>query len=99
MATVLGVLTLVLGASAVMVDLRDALNTIWHVPAAPFSSLRNFLRLVKERFYLFGLILGVGFLLLVSLALNAAIAALGSLFGSLLPTSVSVLHLARLSQN
>jgi membrane protein len=92
MATVLGVLTLVLGASAVMVDLRDALNTIWHVPAAPFSSLRNFLRLVKERFYLFGLILGVGFLLLVSLALNAAIAALGSLFGSLLPTSVSVLH-------
>jgi membrane protein len=94
MATVLGVLTLVLGASAVMVDLRDALNTIWHVPAAPFSSLRSFLRLVKERFYLFGLILGVGFLLLVSLAVNAAIAALGSLFGLLLPASVSVLHLA-----
>ena len=93
MATVLGVLTLILGASAVMVDLRDALNTIWHVPAAPFSSLRSFLRLVKERFYLFGLILGVGFLLLVSLALNAAIAALGSLFGLLLPASVSVLHL------
>jgi membrane protein len=91
---VLGVLTLVLGASAVMVDLRDALNTIWHVPAAPFSSLRSFLRLVKERFYLFGLILGVGFLLLVSLAVNAAIAALGSLFGLLLPASVSVLHLA-----
>ena len=94
MATVLGVLTLVLGASAVVVDLRDALNTIWHVPAAPFSSLRGFLRLVKERFYLFGLILGVGFLLLVSLALNAAIATLGSLFGLLLPVSESVLHLA-----
>jgi membrane protein len=93
-ATVLGVLTLVLGASAVVVELRDALNTIWHVPAAAFSSFRGFLRLVKERFYLFGLILGVGFLLLVSLALNAAIAALGSLFGSLLPASVSVLHLA-----
>jgi membrane protein len=94
-ATVLGVLTLVFGASAVVVELRDALNTIWHVPApATFSSLRSFLRLVKERFYLFGLILGVGFLLLVSLALNAAIAALGSLFGSLLPASESVLHLA-----
>ncbi len=64
-ATVLGVLTLVLGASAVVVELRDALNTIWHVPAATFSSLRSFLRLAKERFYLFGLILGVGFLLLV----------------------------------
>ena len=94
LATVLGVLTLVLGASAVMVDLRDALNTIWHVPAATFSSLRSFLRLVIERFYLFGLILGVGFLLLVSLALNAAITALGSLFGLLLPASVCVLHLA-----
>ena len=93
-ATVLGVLTLVLGASAVVVELRDALNTIWHVPAATFSSLRSFLRLAKERFYLFGLILGVGFLLLVSLALNAAIAALGSLFGSLLPAPESVLHLA-----
>jgi membrane protein len=94
-ATVLGVLTLVFGASAVVVELRDALNVIWHVPAAAaFSSLRSFLRLIKERFYLFGLILGVGFLLLVSLALNAAIAALGSLFGSLLPASESVLNLA-----
>ena len=94
-ATVLGVLTLVFGASAVVVELRDALNIIWHVPAAAaFSSLRIFLRLIKERFYLFGLILGVGFLLLVSLALNAAIAALGSLFGSLLPASESVLHLS-----
>jgi membrane protein len=93
-ATVLGVLTLVLGASAVVVELRDALNTIWHVPAATSSSLRGFLRLVKERFYLFGLILGVGFLLLVSLALNAAIAAFGSLFGSLRPASESLLHLA-----
>ena len=89
-ATVLGVLTLVLGASAVVVELRDALNTIWHVPAATFSSLRTFLRLARERFYLFGLILGVGFLLLVSLALNAAIAALGSL----LPAPESVLHVA-----
>src|ERR1019366_6195274 len=41
-ATVLGVLTLVFGASAVVVELRDALNTIWHVPAATFSSLRGF---------------------------------------------------------
>jgi len=94
-ATVFGLLMLVFGASAVVVDLRDALNTIWHVPAAATgSTLHSFLRLVRERFYLFGLILGVGFLLLVSLALNAAIAALGSLFRSLLPTSEAVLHVA-----
>jgi len=93
--TVLGVLTLVLGASAAVAELRDALNTIWHVPAAgSFSSLRSFLRLVRERFYLFGFILGVGFLLLVSLALNAAIAALGFRFGSLLPASEPILRVA-----
>jgi membrane protein len=94
-ATVFGLLMLVFGASAVVADLRDALNTIWHVPAAATgSALHGFLRLVRERFYLFGLILGVGFLLLVSLALNAAIAALGSWFRSLLPTSEAVLHVA-----
>ena len=91
MATVLGILTLVFGASAVVVELRDALNIIWHVPSpASFASLRSFARLIKERFYLFGLILGVGFLLLVSLALNAAISALGSRFGSHLPFSESL---------
>jgi membrane protein len=94
-ATVLGALTLFIGASAVVVELRDALNTIWHVPVpATVSSLRSLLRLIKERFYLFGLILGVGFLLLVSLALNAAVSVLGSLFGSLLPASESVLNVA-----
>ena len=94
-ATILGLLTLLFGASAVVVELRDALNTIWHVPApASFSSFRSFLRLARERFYLFGLILGVGFLLLISLALNAAVAALGSLFGSMMPVPESLLHLA-----
>jgi membrane protein len=94
-ATALGVLTLLFGSSAVVVELRDALNTIWHVPApATISSFRSVLFLVRERFYLFGLILGVGFLLLVSLALNAAIAALGSLPGSPPPASASVVHMA-----
>lgn len=97
-ATSLGLLTLFFGASAVVVELRDALNIVWRVPATPtFSGMTGFLRLVKDRFYLFGLILGVGFLLLVSLALNAGIAALGSLlgslFGTLLPASEPALHL------
>jgi membrane protein len=92
-ATILGVLTLIFGASAVVVDLRDALNTIWDVPVPDsFSIFGTFLRLVQERFYLFGLILGVGFLLLVSLALNAAIAALGSVIGPMLPVPELVLH-------
>jgi membrane protein len=92
-ATIFGVLTLIFGASSVVVDLRDALNTIWHVPVPDsFSIFGAFLRLAKERFYLFGLVLGVGFLLLVSLALNAAIAALGSVIGPMLPVPELVLH-------
>ena len=94
-ASLLGVLTLAFGASSVVVELRDTLNTIWHVPLAPRNTgFASIFRLVKERFYSFALILGVGFLLLVSLVLNAWIAAMGSFFGSFLPTSETVLHAA-----
>lgn len=94
-ATVLGSLTLAFGASAVVMELRDALNTIWHVPAvASFSSVGNFLRLVKERFYLFGLILGAGLLLLASLAINALVSVAAAHMDSALKISPPMLHLA-----
>ena len=93
-ATVLGVLTLAFGASSVVVELRDALNTIWHVPAGSGGAgLASIFRMAKERFYSFGLVLGVGFLLLVSLILNAWIAAMGRFFGTFLPASESILHI------
>jgi membrane protein len=94
-ATVLGSLTLAFGASAVVMELRDALNTIWHVPAvATFSSVRNLLRFVKERFYLFGLILGAGFLVLASLALNAFVSAASARIATILRVSPPLLHSA-----
>jgi membrane protein len=93
LATVLGVVTLGFGASSVAVELREALNTIWCVPAAKTSlGIRGILTLAKERFYSFGLILAIGFLLLVSLLLNAAIAAMGSFYSSFLPASESYLQ-------
>lgn len=92
-ATFLGFLTLAFGASSVVVELRDALNTIWHVPLdRRGTGLSSIFRLVKERFYSFAMILGVGFLLLVSLVLNAWIAAMGKFFASALPTPESLLH-------
>jgi len=94
-ATLLGFLTLAFGASSVVVELRDALNTIWHVPFDRSNTgLSNIFRLVKHRFYSFAMILGVGFLLLVSLVLNAWIAAMGKFFASALPTPESLLHVA-----
>src|SRR3569833_1173201 len=47
--TVLGLLTFVLGTSAVVMELRDSLNVIWRVPSKPSSGLRGLLRSGKER--------------------------------------------------
>lgn len=88
LATLIGISTVLFGATSVIVELRDALNTIWHVPMAPGNSGYSGLRqLVKDRFYSFGIVLGGGFLLLVSLSLNAFIAAIGKFFGHILPAS------------
>ena len=94
-ATGLGLLTLAFGASSVVGELREALNTIWHVPAGLASpGISSVIRLVKERFYSFALVLGVGFLLLVSLVLNACLAAMGKFFGSFLPAPEGILQAA-----
>jgi membrane protein len=94
-ATALGMLTLFLGASSVMVELRAALNTIWRAPAANGRSrFACLLGIVRARCYSFALILGIGFLLLVTLVLNAWIAAMGSVLGPSLPTAEPVLELA-----
>jgi membrane protein len=93
-ATVLGVLTLLFGASGVLLELRDALNTIWEVPAAAPGGLKSVLSFFKERLFSFALVLAIGFLLLVSLVLNAWIAALGTYFETVLPAPEPVLHVA-----
>jgi len=91
--TALGLLTLGFGASAVVMELRDALNKIWQVKSDDTTfGLRGFLKLARERFYLFGLILGAGILLLISLALNAVLSAVGAEFSSVLPLSPLLLH-------
>jgi membrane protein len=92
-ASLLGLLTLAFGASSVVVELRDALNTIWRIAPDPRNTgLAGIVWMAKERFYSCALILGVGFLLLVSLVLNAWIAAMGRFFVIFLPTSEAVLH-------
>lgn len=93
-ATILGLLTLFFGASSVVVELKDALNTIWHVPVDPGSTgIAGMFRLLKQRFYSFAMILGVGFLLLVSLVVNAWFAAMGRFFQAALPFPEYALHI------
>jgi membrane protein len=71
--TLVGFAVLLFGASGVFVELHDALNTIWKVPPKPGQ---GFLRLLRDRLLSFTVVLGTGFLLLVSLIVSAALAAL-----------------------
>ncbi len=76
-ATLLGLATLAFGASSIFVELHDAMNTIWKVPLPlDRNNAATIVRLIKDRFYSFATVLGIGFLLLVSLVLNAWIAAM-----------------------
>jgi membrane protein len=93
-APVLSLLTAAIGGSAVVMELRDALNTIWHVPADPsktgFASIRIML---QQRFYSFVMVLGIGILLMVSLLWSAWISGMGKFFGSSLAINESILHI------
>jgi membrane protein len=83
-ATVLSVVTLLFGASGVFGQLHDALNTIWEVKPKSGRGVWGF---VKDRFLSFTMVMGVGFLLLVSLLITAALASFG-LVADRLPESV-----------
>ncbi|MEO5844785.1 MAG: YihY/virulence factor BrkB family protein [Caldimonas sp.] len=76
--TIVGVALLVFGATTVFGELQDALDRIWRAPAREGSGLWALLR---ARLLSFGMILGLAFLLMVSLVLGAAISALGKWWG------------------
>ena len=78
LASILGVATLLFGATGVFYNLQVIFNKIWEVKAKPKAKRGMILELVKDRVFSFGLILVVGFLLLVSLVLSAALAALST---------------------
>jgi membrane protein len=76
-ASVLGVVLLLVGAAGVFGELQDALNTIWGVQPKPGRGVWEF---VRDRFLSFAMVLVIGFLLLMSLVLSAALSALAHLF-------------------
>jgi len=76
-SSVVGIATLLFGATGVFYQLQQMLNKIWKV--APKAKTRHkILELIKYRLFSFGLIIVVGFLLLVSLVLSAGLSALSS---------------------
>ena len=80
LAAVLGTLVLLLGATAVFTELYGNLNRIWRSPSAPkVSGIRH---LIRTRILSFGMILGIEFLLVVSLVVSAGLAAAGDWWGA-----------------
>ncbi len=88
-ATIFGVVVLLLGASGVFAEMQDALNTIWKVDTTSKTGVWN---LVRARFLSFGMVLGIGFLLLVSLLLSAALSAVATYASNFLPIPPAALH-------
>ena len=76
-SSILGVATLLFGATGVFYQLQQMLNRIWEVKPK-VRTKQKILALLKDRLFSFGLILAVGFLLLVSLVISAAIGAVNT---------------------
>jgi membrane protein len=72
-ATAIGIVTLLSGATAFFVQLQDSLNHAWEVAPRPGHLVSSFL---WKRLISFGMVVGIGFLLLVSLAVSAALSSL-----------------------
>ena len=86
-ATAIAVITVLVGATSVFVELQNALNLVWGVRRSPGRGLRNF---IKDRLLSFALVVGIGFLMLVSLVLSAGLAALGNFMVGLLPARAAI---------
>ncbi|WP_017651369.1 YihY/virulence factor BrkB family protein [Fortiea contorta] len=81
-ASIISIAVLLLGATGLFTELQDALNTIWEVKAKPGRGVNN---AVRQRFLSFAMVLGIGFLLLVSLVISAGLSAFVAYFSNLVP--------------
>jgi membrane protein len=66
---IIGVITLVIGATGVFTEIQDSINQIWHLKAKPYKG-KGWFRLIINRLLSFSMIITLGFLLLVSLIVN-----------------------------
>jgi membrane protein len=90
--TLIGLTTFLFGATIVFSELQDALNIIWKIPPKPERGI--VIGLIRDRFLSFVMVLGIGFLLLVSSVANAVLAAIVQIFGDILPHQVYFLRAA-----
>jgi membrane protein len=88
-ASLVGFVLILFGASGVMGELKSALNTIWDIPPRAHS---NVWTMMRDRFFSLTMVLAVGFLLMVSLVVSAVVSALGRYLEAYLAGSEAVLQ-------
>lgn len=81
---IIGIITLVVGATAIFIEIQDSINLIWKVKAVP---KKGWIKLLINRLVSFSLIVSLGFLLLVSLVINSIVVAIGDRLGYLVSSS------------
>jgi membrane protein len=86
-ASMIGIVSLIAGATGVLSELKSALNKIWRT-----QEHGDVKEIVKKNVIFVGMLLGIGFLLTVSLVVSAAISGLGKFLGGLLPAPELILH-------
>jgi membrane protein len=82
-ATIVGFVTLIIGATGVFAEIQDSINYIWRLKSKPKKN--GLLRMLLNRLLSFSLVVSLGFILLVSLAINGLVELFSSLIISLLP--------------
>jgi membrane protein len=93
-AAIIGIVTLILGATAVFAEIQDSINTIWGIKPKP---KKGWLKIIINRALSFSMIVSLGFLLLVSLAVSTVIEGLSKRLQEVLPhVTVVVFYLINL---
>jgi len=88
MSIIVGVITLIIGATTVFGEIQDSINMIWKVKAKP---KKGWVKMLKDRLLSGSIIVGLGFLLIVSLIINGALAALNNFLKSMFPDFTLIL--------
>ncbi|MHA4843285.1 YihY/virulence factor BrkB family protein [Flavitalea antarctica] len=85
---VIGIITLIIGATTVFAEIQDSINMIWGLKPKP---KKGWLKMLKNRLLSFSVIIGLGFLLLVSLGVSAILEALNKKLQAIFPDVTVVL--------
>ncbi len=94
LATIIGLITLLAGAAGVFSQMKSTLNQIWDVPPKQGpGGIKGIIAAIKQQFISFSMVLGVGFLLLVSLVLSAGLQAAGKFLGDRIGISSGIWEL------